>query len=68
MTPQDLRPSLYRPRFQGSDRLFRHCWRRLRRHVSQGMDLLDSDEVQEYLELLASDAVNNPRSSFYISG
>ena len=57
------KPSLYRAEFEGSDRLFRACWRMLAQFSPT-----DDVNVMEILDSVASEKVNNPRSSFYIYG
>ena len=58
------KPNFYWRQFDGSDRLFRACWREMRRNYQPSDDI----NVMEILDSIASELVNNPRSSFYIYG
>ena len=63
------RPSYYRPMFDGGDRLFACAWRTYVRWRAGSIDSPDSDdEVVGWLNQIASERVNNSRSSFYIYG
>ena len=63
------RPSYYRPMFDGGDRLFACAWRTYKRYLNSDIDNPRSDaDVLEWLELIASERVNNSDSSFYIYG
>lgn len=65
--------------FDGSDRLFRACWRDVLVHLSDG-GLCEHErrtgtfgmgclgDISEALDQFASERVNNPRSTFYICG
>jgi len=69
MTYKLQRPSYYRPMFDGGESLFAYSWRTYKRHLSDAIDNPRSDDdVLEWLELIASERVNNPDSSFYIYG
>ena len=52
-----------RKHFEGSARFFEACWRELN---TLGQDYFDDSRAA--LEQIASEKVNNPRSSFYIYG
>lgn len=63
------RPGYYRTLFDGSDRLFAACWRQYREYLNGGIDDPSCDaDVIDWLDALASEKVNNPRSTFYIYG
>ncbi len=57
-----------RAHFDGSPDLFNACWRELCRTIQHGTDLDTQDDVDQWLEQLAAERVNNPRSRFYIYG
>ncbi len=57
-----------RAHFDGSDDLFKACWHVLYRVIQHGTELDTQDDVDEWLDQLASERVNNPRSRFYIYG
>jgi hypothetical protein len=72
----ELNPRLWRGirkcamrKFDGSTRLFNACWHQYRSYVKGAIDdptcLAD---VTDWLDTLASEKVNNSRSSFYIYG
>lgn len=52
--------------FDGSDRLFNYCWRRLLQWERDGGVIDGCDD--EWLECEASRVVNDELSSFYITG
>lgn len=56
----------YRTMVRMSDRLFRACWRDYRR-MSIDAPRCDADVVA-WLDLIATEKVNNSRSTFYIHG
>lgn len=62
--------SHFSSRFDGTNRLFEHCWRRYQRHLyHDGLDHPTSDrDVLDALDTIASTAVNDPKSSFYMHG
>jgi hypothetical protein len=63
------RKSEYRRSFKGSDRMFNACWKRYREFLNGSIDDPQSDtDVDEWLDSIASEKVNNSRSSFYITG
>ena len=58
-----------RKRFDGSNELFDACWRQYRQYVNGGTDDPDDiDDVMEWLDGIASEKVNNPKSRFWIYG
>ena len=69
MTYKLQRPSYYKSKFDGGERLFAYSWRTYKRYLSGDIDNPKSDtDVLEWLELIASERVNNSDSSFYIYG
>ena len=56
--------------FDGSRDLFDTVWRKLRSYAksSINLDWNNNKEVESWLETLASELVNNPKSRFYIYG
>ncbi len=56
----------YWEQFNGSRELFNACWRQLKRDVYT--ESMPADEISAWLEALAAERVNNPRSKFYIYG
>ena len=55
--------------FTGSLRLFRSCWRDYHALLAGGWDEPTSQlDVDQALDQIATEKVNNPRSSFYIYG
>lgn len=62
-------PRLYRSMFYGSTRLFNACWRQYREYLNGSIDEPTSDaDVVGWLEQIAADKVNDPKSRFYIYG
>lgn len=64
------RKSYYETKFQGRSELFEYCWKRYRKHLSEGgfdEPTSDSDVMQD-LEELAGHAVNDGDGNFYIYG
>lgn len=62
-------PRTYRYMVKMSDRLFRACWAHYRRLLANAIDFPNSDDdVVSWLDSIASEKVNNPRSTFYIYG
>ncbi len=58
--------SYYRPKFRGSLALKRACWRQ---YLNGAIDDPTCDQdVMDWLENIASERVNNPKSRFYIYG
>ena len=55
-----------RKSFDGSDDLFEACWRTLR-SIWNATEITD-DDAEDWLEQIAAEKVNNPRSSFHIYG
>lgn len=53
--------------FDGSSRLFESCWNEYLK-ISCGRISDDVDAVLADLKLIASEKVNNPRSSFFFYG
>lgn len=47
-----------------SKRLFEHIWRKLLSYNRQG----DIDDIYALYDVMTSEVVNNPKSSFYIYG
>lgn len=59
----------YAIRFSGSAALFSTCWRKYRKLVAEGYDSPTCDEdVDSFLDELASELVNNSGTRFYIYG
>lgn len=58
-----------RENFDGSDRLFAACWRQYLTYLAESIDnpTCQSD-IDGWLESIASEKVNNPRSVFYLYG
>ena len=56
--------------FRGSDRLFNACWNQLLGFCRQGAINWPTDqaELDNWLDSIASEKVNNPKSRFYICG
>ena len=55
--------------FDGSLRLFKSCWREYHALLAGGWDQPTMQlDVDQALDQIASEKVNNPRSSFYIYG
>jgi len=52
-----------RKNFQGSNRLFESCWRKLNQLGQENFD-----SPMEVLEQIASEKVNDSKNSFYIYG
>ena len=59
----------YQKQFRGSLALFTACWRQYRTWLNGAIDgpTCDSD-VLEWLDQIASEKVNNPKSRFFIYG
>jgi hypothetical protein len=56
-------------KFDGSDDLFEACWRQYRGYLTGGIDdPKDMRDIMEWLDQIAAEKVNNPRSRFYIYG
>lgn len=54
-------------KFDGSDELFAACWRQYRAYVNGAIDDPESlEDVLEWLDSIASEKVNDPRSRFYM--
>lgn len=51
--------------FDGSWELFEACWHKLRRLIREGNYI---EDPIEFLDLIASEWVNDPKSRFYIYG
>lgn len=52
----------FRKHFDGSDDLFEYCWRKARyAYCGDG-------DMQEWIEQIATEAVNDEKSRFYIYG
>jgi len=68
LTPEIKRAA--RRSFEGSPDLFDACWRQLLQWVRQGAidDPPDQSDVDDWLEQIAAEKVNNPRSRFHIYG
>jgi len=71
MTRKEL--SVYRTAasgtFDGSDDLFRACWRRYLQYLRGAINSPTSqDDVDEWLDAIASELVNDSGSRFYIYG
>jgi hypothetical protein len=55
--------------FDGSEELFDACWRQYRTYVNGAIDdPEDLGDVLEWLDSIAAEKVNNPRSRFYMYG
>jgi len=54
-----------REKFDGSDKLFSHCWSFFWKEFDAPYDF---EQLTETLDSIAAARVNNPRSSFYIHG
>ena len=62
-------PRYYRPKFDGSDRLFRACWRQYRGWLNGAIDApACDDDVMDWLEQIAAQRVNDGDSPFYMYG
>lgn len=59
------RKCYFKKQFNGSNRLFEYCWKKMLQDL-QYLGCIDS--ISDALEAYAGEAVNNPRSSFYIYG
>lgn len=58
-----------RKNFDGSSNLFEACWQLYRKYLRGAIDNPSNQaDVDSWLEQIASEKVNNPRSSFYIYG
>lgn len=69
MNYQLKKKSEYRSKFEGSDRLFSACWSQYLRYLLSAIDHpLTDEDVTGWLDSIAAEKVNNPRSSFYITG
>jgi hypothetical protein len=56
-------------KFSGSDALFNACWRQYRSYVNGAIDdPANILEVSDWLDNIAAEKVNNPKSKFYIYG
>jgi len=61
--------SYYRRKFDGSDRLFNTCWNQYRNWLNSAIDDPQEDsDVLDWLDSIASEKVNNSKSTFYIYG
>lgn len=59
----------YSARFDGSAALFSTCWRKYRKLIAEGYDDPTCDEdVDSFLDALASEQVNDSNTRFYIYG
>lgn len=62
-------PRVYRSQVRMSTRLFRATWAHYLRYLDGAIDNPTCDEdVIGWLELIASEKVNNPRSVFWLRG
>lgn len=52
----------FRNNFEGSDELFEYCWRKAKSAYCGDGDM------QEWIEQIATEAVNDEKSRFYIYG
>jgi len=58
-----------RENFEGSNSLFSACWRQYLGYLHGATDNPESqDDIDSWLDSIASEKVNNPRSTFYIYG
>ena len=59
----------YRKNFEGSDRLFNACWGQYIFWLQGAIDNPSCDyDVENWLDQIASEKVNDSRSSFYLYG
>jgi len=58
-----------RKKFDGSHRLFESCWRQYMTWIKGAIDPPECEQdVSDWLDQIAAEKVNNPRSQFYIYG
>jgi hypothetical protein len=57
-----------RKNFDGSKHLFDTCWREYLRNLSGTDEPNKQSDVDDWLNTIASEKVNNPKSQFYIYG
>jgi len=58
-----------RANFDGTDRLFASCWKQYLQWLKGAIDSpADQADVDQWLCGIASEKVNNPRSTFHIYG
>lgn len=65
-----MKKSEARKKFRGSNSLFNACWNQLNSWIRCGaVDMHEShDSTMEFLDAIAAEKVNNPKSKFYIYG
>lgn len=71
LTPKHWRAirACARKRVGGSERLFNACWRQYRAYVNGATaDPQNIDDVTGWINSIASEKVNDSRSTFYIYG
>jgi len=58
-----------RKNFDGNETLFESCWRQYRQYLRGSINNPTcQDDVDQWLDSIASEKVNNPKSPFYIHG
>ena len=61
--------ALARRQFNGSQALFEACWNHYKRWLNGAIDDPDTiDDILGWLDSIAAEKVNNPKSKFYIYG
>lgn len=51
----------------GHEQLFEACWRKLKKY-RHATDIATQEDADRWLDELASEMVNNPKSRFYLKG
>lgn len=63
------KPKYYKEKFDGSNELFKICWLRYTGFLKGSIDYPScDDDVMNWLNTIASELVNSPRSKFYMYG
>lgn len=61
--------AISRKNFEGSNQLFESCWRKYLSYLNGSIDNPDCQEnIDSWLETIASEKVNDSKSKFYIYG
>lgn len=64
-----LGPTYYAKQFDGSWDLFASCWKQYRLWLNGAIDDPQSDAgVMGWLDQIAAEKVNNPRSRYFVTG
>jgi len=70
ITRYEPKPKRYYKRyFEGSRELYNYCWNKYTGYLKGAIDDPTNDaDVNSWLESLASEAVNNSRTKYYVYG